>query len=371
MLLASRRVLVIGFGSIGEGLARLAQTLGARVTIYDVFATKRLFAKHHGYEVVEKEEFDHILSKQDVIFMATNAYQGTTLGIERLLLMRDGAIICNAGSGRGELSTELQRPGKYRVHDASMVIEERNNHLEIIFKKYDLTKKITVLAKSFPINLHIGAGTSHDAIEVVMTLMLLAAISGPASKKAGIQPLANDIEEYVAEFMLRTGTPPKEFKPTYVKTRGLSLIDKPYGGVSPFHNELSGVAGISVARAWFRAKSKTRGHYHLRSQEAYYAEKGTADIFIWPAGHPEEIEVFKMAPSDYLLVPENYFHDVQVTSDEDFECLVIATPPFAVWDQFFKEGVVDEAHTLTVSATSRSRGGRGRATAGRRTLRSR
>lgn len=336
-LLGSKEVFIIGFGSIGEGIARLAQTLGAHVTIYDTFATKRMFAKHHGYAVIEKEEFDHLLPKQDVIFMATNTYQGSVLGAEQLLLMKDGAVICNAGSGRGELALELQKLGSTETHDANMDIAEEDGHLVIRFSKHDLQKTITVLGKSFPINLHLGKGTSHDAIEVVMSLLLLAAIKGPDSKKRGLQPLSFEIQECVAQVFLRKDKSARNFDPTHVKTRELTVIERPYGGVLPFHNELSQIANLSVVRAWFKAGTKTRGHYHRRSQESYYAEHGAADILIWSADDPEDVKTFSMLPGDYLIVPENYFHDVKVTSTENFECLVIATPPFVIWDQFFNK----------------------------------
>jgi S-adenosylhomocysteine hydrolase/quercetin dioxygenase-like cupin family protein len=335
-LLGGKRVFVVGFGTIGEGIASLVRTLGAQVTIYDTFATRRLFARHHGYMTAEKETFDHVLPMQDIIFMATNTYQGMAFGPEQLLLLPDGAIICNAGSGRGELAPSLHTPGTYRVHDADMEIREEGDHLTISFTKYDTRKTITVLGKAFPLNLHIGKGTSHDAIEIVMTLLLLGALSGPPSKKPGVYPLSFAIQEHVAETVLRHNQPAKTFAPAYVKTHDVGSISKPYGGIYPFHNELSDIVNLSVARAWFKGGSKTRGHYHRRSQEAFYVEKGQANIILWPAGEAHTKTTYAMVPGDYLLIPENYFHDVQVTSGDDFECLVIATPPFMMWDQFFK-----------------------------------
>ena len=341
--LGGKQVFVLGFGSIGEGLARLARILGAQVTIYDSLATKRMFAKHRGYTVIEKEEFDHSLSKQDVIFMATNTYQGTALSVEQLLLMKDGAIICNAGSGKGEVGIEVQTPGQFTFHDAKVIIKEKDGHLFAHFTKHDLKKQITILAKGFPINLHLGKGTSHDAIEIVMSLMLLAILKRPASIRSGIQALDFDIQEHIAQLSLRYDKPLDGFEPKYVKTRQLSVSERPYGGVFPFHNELSHTANLSVVRAWFKANTKTRGHYHKRSQEAYYAEKGIADIILWHADRPAAKVTYAVEPGDYLLVPENYFHDVKVTSKEDFECLVIATPPFQIWDQFFDETSLEEA----------------------------
>lgn len=336
-LLAGKEVLLLGFGSVGEGIARLAQTLGAHVTVYDTLATKRMFAQHHGYAIIEHDEFDHTLQKQDVIFMATNTYQGTMLGIEQLLLMKDGAIICNAGSGRGEIVTDLQQAASRLTHDAIMNISREEGHLVVHFAKNNLSKTITILSESYPINLHLGNGTSHDAIEVVMSLMLLAVLTGPTSENTGLQPLDAKVQECVAEQFLKKTKPARTFAPKQVKTRLLAVSERPYGGVFPFHNELSQFANMSVVRAWFQANSKTRGHYHRRSQESYYVEKGTADILIWPAGSPNEVETYLMEPGDYLIVPENYFHDVHVRSQEDFECLVIATPPFVAWDQFFDD----------------------------------
>lgn len=154
--LGGKKVFILGFGSIGEGLARLARILGANVTVFDNSAVRRVFAKHRGYAVIEKDQLDSILPYQDVIFTATNTYQGNVLGIERILLMKNDAIICNAGSGRGELGSELQTPGSYKMHDAAVTITEDDDHLVLNLIKGEINKTIIVLAKSYPINLHLG-----------------------------------------------------------------------------------------------------------------------------------------------------------------------------------------------------------------------
>jgi adenosylhomocysteinase len=333
--LGGKNVLVLGFGSIGEGIARLARTHGANVSIYDQFATKRLFAKHRGYSTVEKAELDRTLMSQDAIFMATNSYQGSTLDIERFLLMKDGTVVCNAGSGRGEVSEELQKPGSYKKHDASISIVEKNDHLTIELSKGGLSKQVTILAKSFPINLHIGNGTSHDAIEVVMSLLLLAALRGPETLVPGIQPLDSSVEEKIAGIVIEKGRTKRTVMPHFVKTNQLTLQERAYGGIYQFHGTLESAANHSVVRAWFKAGRKTRGHYHRQSQEAYYAESGSADIILWHVDTPAKKVTYTLKTGDYLIVPQYFFHDVLVKSTEDFKCLVIATPPFQLWDQFF------------------------------------
>lgn len=336
-LLSGKNILIIGHGSIGEGIARLAQAVGAHVTVYDSFATRRLFAKHQGYSTVEKREFDHCLSSQDVIFMATNTYQGNLIGVKQILLMRDGVNICNAGSGRGEIDIKLQTESSFSVHGSLIDITIHEGNLRLRCNKFESTKTVTILAEAFPINLHFGDGTSHDAIEIVMALLLLALLTGPRYKAPGLQALSNEIQETVAEISLASGSEMSELRPTYIKTKHLEKITKAYGEIYPFHNELSDQTNVSVARVVFQPASKTAGHFHKQTQESYYVENGSADILIWPSEGRKIVQTFTMESGDYLLVPENYYHDVRVTSKVNFECLVIASPPFQPWDQFFRE----------------------------------
>jgi len=335
--LGGKRVLVLGFGSIGEGIARLARVLGARVTVYDDSNVKRMFAKHRGYHVLAPSSLESELGTQDVLFMATNRYSGDILNPKRILLLKNGATIVNAGSGRGELAKELHTAGMQIAHDAEMTINEEDGHFVICSKKADQTKTVTVLGSGYPVNLHLGKGTSHDAIQFVMAMLFLAVIEGPIVDKMGIQPLPSHIQEHIAGAYLQAEEA-EAFKPTLVKTKEITVSERLYGGVFPFHNQLNNAAHFAVVRAWFKSGSKTRGHYHLRSQEAYYALQGCAEIITWKHDEPNaQKKKHTLATGDYLLVPEGYFHDVVVTSKQDFESLVISSPPFQVWDQFFEE----------------------------------
>ncbi len=40
---------------------------------------------------------------------------------------------------------------------------------------------------------------------------------------------------------------------------------------------------------------------------------------------------------DYLSIPKGIAHKIIVTSQEKFSCLVIASPAFSFWDQFFPQ----------------------------------
>lgn len=335
--LGGKRVLVLGFGSIGEGIARFARVLGARVTVFDSSNVRAVFARHRGYHIVPTSKLDSVLGEQDAIFMATNRYAGDLLDVRRILLMKDGATLVNAGSGHGELDKRLWNSSEHMLHDAQIKVDEAKGHLIVSSEKAGLRKSVTILGGGYPVNLHLGKGTSHDAIQFVMAMLFLAALEGPGTQQNGIQPLSKDIQEHIASSYVQLENT-DTFKPTYVRTKKLTLSKRPYGGIYPFHNNLNDVAHFAVVHAHFNMGSKTRGHYHLRSQEAYYALKGRAKIMTWRHDKPNTTkQTHTMQQGDYLLVPEGYFHDVIVEGSEDFETLVISSPPFQIWDQFFME----------------------------------
>lgn len=340
-LFAGKRVLIIGYGSIGQGVASLANTLGAKVTVSDVLSVKRLFADRDGFDTVRVQQLDQVLGQQDIIVMATNTYQGNLLDIEQVMLMKDGAEIVNAGSGRGELAEDLQHAKTFQRHDAQVtIVEDRDLHISL--EKMGTIKTITAIGLGYPINLHLGTGTSHDAIEVVMALLLTAIVHGPTTRLPGLQHLPMQQQELVADIALDQLEHNLD-TPIHINTEDLPSIIKPYGGITPFHNELGEAAKLSAARAWFAPASKTRGHYHAITQEAYYVESGRADIILSRKDNSTKPKTYHMKTGDYLLVPEDYFHDVQVTSKTKFVCLVFSAPSFSQWDQFFRKDKANAA----------------------------
>lgn len=331
--LGAKNVLIIGFGSIGEGLARYARILGANVVIYDSSDLKCLFAKHRGYKTIEKSRLYHSISDIDVVFTATNRYLGDIIDGKFIKLLKNGALLCNAGSGTGEFDPKLLEEGEFSKHQAQIKIHKDELFSFIEITKNNEKKIIKIISHGYPINLHLGKGTSDDAISVVMSMLYLALIKGPAGLSSGINPLPNNIQEFIARLLLKNNQ--NEIMPTYINSSSLIEQTRPYGGVSPFHNEINDVANFSIVKARFRNGSKTLGHYHKRSQEAYYGLSGEADIITWHKDGIDNKISFNIKKGEYLLIPEDYFHDVVVKSIEDFECLVIASPPFVIWDQFF------------------------------------
>ncbi len=92
MLLAGKVVVVAGYGWCGKGIALRAVGLGADVVVTEVDPTKALAATLQGHRVMPMAEAARI---GDVFVTATGNRDVIT--IEHLAVMKDGALLVNAG----------------------------------------------------------------------------------------------------------------------------------------------------------------------------------------------------------------------------------------------------------------------------------
>ncbi len=92
MLLAGKTVVVAGFGACGSGIAESARALGARVVITEVDPVRALDAVLRGFRVLPIAEAAPI---GEVFITATGSTEVITA--EHLAVLRDGAILANAG----------------------------------------------------------------------------------------------------------------------------------------------------------------------------------------------------------------------------------------------------------------------------------
>ncbi|GAA3131004.1 hypothetical protein GCM10020001_061330 [Nonomuraea salmonea] len=111
-MLAGRTVVVAGFGFCGRGVAERAKGLGARVIVTEIDAVKALDATLQGYEVRPMAQAALI---GDVFVTVTG--NRDVIRAEHLSVMKDGAILANAGHfdveidvrALDELATEVHR----------------------------------------------------------------------------------------------------------------------------------------------------------------------------------------------------------------------------------------------------------------------
>jgi len=98
VLAAGREFCVIGYGYVGQGLARAADGLGGRVTVVEVDPVRALVAHMDGYRVAPLRE---ALPDADVVLTATGLVEA--LGADDLPLLGDGVLLANAGHSDREI----------------------------------------------------------------------------------------------------------------------------------------------------------------------------------------------------------------------------------------------------------------------------
>jgi adenosylhomocysteinase len=100
-LLAGRSIVVCGFGMCGRGVASRARGMGAHVIVTEVDPTAALEAVMEGYTVMPLRDAARV---GDVFVTVTG--DTTVIGREHLELMKDGAMLANAG----HFDVEIDKP---------------------------------------------------------------------------------------------------------------------------------------------------------------------------------------------------------------------------------------------------------------------
>jgi adenosylhomocysteinase len=101
VLLAGSRVVVVGYGSSGRGVALRARGAGAKVIVCEVDPLRALEAAMEGYEVMPARE---AAALGDVFVTVTG--NRAVLGTAHFRAMKDGALLCNAG----HFDVEIDKP---------------------------------------------------------------------------------------------------------------------------------------------------------------------------------------------------------------------------------------------------------------------
>ncbi|MEN3540226.1 adenosylhomocysteinase [Microbispora sp. ZYX-F-249] len=92
VLLAGRTVVVAGFGFCGRGVAERAKGLGARVVVTEIDPVKALDAALQGYDVRPMS----LAAETGDVFVTVTGNRDV-IRAEHLAVMKDGAILANAG----------------------------------------------------------------------------------------------------------------------------------------------------------------------------------------------------------------------------------------------------------------------------------
>jgi adenosylhomocysteinase len=191
MGLYGRRVLVVGCGPVGKGIAERARDLGAIVHVTDLDPVRLLEALHLGCETVT---FDEGLARYQIIVTATGVER--VLSEEHLCQVKPGAILFNAGHSNLEIDTDW-------------LYQQPHQRMKANIERFDIGKThLFLLAKGSLLNLAAGAGPygidMFDHYTAVMLLGIAWMFDGiPDDISPGVQLYPAHLEKEIAELSIK------------------------------------------------------------------------------------------------------------------------------------------------------------------------
>ncbi len=162
LIVAGKNVVVAGYGWCGKGVAMRAKGLGASVIITEVDPIKAMEAVMDGFKVMKMEEaakigdfFVTVTGCRDVI--TKNSFE----------VMKDGAILCNAGHFDIEVDVKGLK---------EMAVEEKLARNNIMGYKLSNGNTLYVIGEGRLVNLAAGDGHPAEIMDMSFAIQALSAL---------------------------------------------------------------------------------------------------------------------------------------------------------------------------------------------------
>ncbi len=204
LLIAGKTVAVFGYGWCGRGIASRMRGLGANVIVVEIDATlgahepgqnRALCALYDGYKVLSHTDACKLA---DIFITATG--NKNVLRKEHFELMKDGAIVCNAG----HFNVEIDIP-------ALESLSSSKNEVKQNVQKYFLKngKSILLLSEGRLANLARPMGQGHpieimDGSFAVQALSVEYLVKNRKTLSAGIIKVPSEVDGEVAKLLLKS-----------------------------------------------------------------------------------------------------------------------------------------------------------------------
>jgi adenosylhomocysteinase len=192
LLLAGKTIVVAGYGSCGSAIAERAAGLGAQVIVTEVDPVRALDAIMSGYQVLPMAA---AAPAGDVFITATGSRD--VIAAEHLELMRDGAVLANAGHFDVEID----------VRALADLAVEVNRGIRPNADQYVLPsgRRLILLADGRVVNLIAAEGNPAAVMDLsfaAQALALMWLISGESGLDIGVHPMPAAIDTEVARLTL-------------------------------------------------------------------------------------------------------------------------------------------------------------------------
>ncbi len=193
LMIGGKRLVVLGYGWCGKGIARYAAGLGARVSVCEVDPVRGLEAYADGFDVLSALEAAEV----GEIFITATGSSGvlTEKHFER---MRDGAILANAGAVDVEIDVDGLRKAARDTREVRRNVEE--------FVAAD-GRRLYLVGRGMVVNLTAGDGHPIEIMDLTFAIQALCAYrlaNEHASMENRVHLLPAEIDDEVARTKLAT-----------------------------------------------------------------------------------------------------------------------------------------------------------------------
>ena len=193
VLLAGRSLVVAGYGWCGRGVAMRAKGMGAHVIVTEVDAMKAIEAVMDGFQVMP---IARAASVGDVFVTATG--DKSVIAKQHFDLLRDGAILANAGHFNVEIDIPALRALATSARQAREFVEEF---------VLDDGRRVYLVADGRLVNLSVAEGHPAEVMDMSFANQALSAewvIQNAASLERTVYVVPHEIDDEIARLKLAT-----------------------------------------------------------------------------------------------------------------------------------------------------------------------
>jgi len=191
LIVAGKTVVVAGYGWCGKGVAMRAKGLGAKVVVTEVDPIKAIEAYMDGFEVMPMKKAAEIGD-----FFVTVTGCRDVITPEHFVLMKEGAIMCNAGHFDIEVAVaELEK----------IAVKKTLRRANIYGYTLKNGRTVNVIAEGRLVNLAAGDGHPAEIMDMSFALQALSAeymLKHKDELEAGVIGVPTEIDVDVANAKL-------------------------------------------------------------------------------------------------------------------------------------------------------------------------
>lgn len=191
MMVGGKDVVVVGYGWVGKGVAQRMKGMGARVTVVEVDPFRALEAYFDGFIVTDMKE----AAGYGDLFITCTGNKGV-IAEEHFKLMKDGAVLANAG----HFNVEIDVDGLKKI--AKKVEEVRPNVLSFTMPEGN---RLFLLAEGRLVNIVAGDGHPIEIMDLSFSLQLLSVIYFARNRELPrkVHVVPEDVDRSVVEKFLK------------------------------------------------------------------------------------------------------------------------------------------------------------------------